>query len=134
MTYAQMREKVLILAHVLKQKGVKAGDKVCILAENSPNWGIAYFAIIRIGGIGLPILPDFPDADVRHILNESKCKIIFTTSKHIEKTFELDKAKLKLIITPDNSEEPASPYEVATINSLINELKFPENYYRESYQ
>ncbi len=119
MTYRQMQERVLALAHILHHKGVKKGDKICILAENSPNWGVAYFAIIRIGAIAIPILPDFPNADVRHILNESKCRIIFTTSRHIEKTFELDKGRLKLIITLDNSEEPASPYTVAPLASLL---------------
>ena len=118
-TYGEMYKKVLALAHVLKSKGIKKGDKICILAENSPYWGIAYFAIIQIRAIALPILPDFPDADVRHILNESKCQIIFTTNKHIEKTFELNKAKLKLIITLDNSEEPSSPYPVTQIEPLI---------------
>ncbi|MDA3969939.1 MAG: AMP-binding protein [Desulfobulbaceae bacterium] len=121
MTYSQMHEKVLMLAHILRGKGIREGDKICILAENSPNWGVAYFAIIRIGAIALPILPDFPNADVRHILNESKCKIIFTTGRHIEKTFELDKGKLKLIITLDNSEEPASPYDVAPFTPLLED-------------
>ncbi len=118
-TYKEVYEQVLALAHTLKAKGVKKGDKVCILAENSTNWGIAYFAILRIGGIALPILPDFPDADVRHILTEAKCRIIFTTNKHIEKTFELNKSKLKLIITLDDSEEPSSPYDVSQITPLI---------------
>ncbi len=119
-TYGQMHKKVLALAHILKGKGIKKGDKICILAENSPNWGIAYFAIIRIGAIALPILPDFPDADVRHIFNESKCQIIFTTSKHIDKTFELSQARLKLIITLDNSKEPSAPHDVCQVETLID--------------
>lgn len=123
MTYSEMYETVLSLAHILKNKGVKKGEKVCILAENSPNWGIAYFAIIRIGAIALPILPDFPDADVRHILNETKCRFIFTTSKHIDKTFELDRSKLHLIITLDNSTEPSSPHDVIAIDQLIKKPK-----------
>ena len=32
---------------------------IAILGENSPNWGIAYFAAVQCGAIVVPILPDF---------------------------------------------------------------------------
>ena len=103
LTYADIGEKVATMASALYASGVKKKDKVAILAENSPNWGIAYLALIRLGAIVVPILPDFPGTDVRHILTNSQVKIVFTTKRQIEKILELQNHKIKQIITLDNS-------------------------------
>ncbi len=101
-TYAELHEKVMTLASMLVETGVKTGDRIAILSENSPNWVIAYFSIIRTGAVAVPILPDFPDSDVHHILADTEAKILFISSRQIEKIFEVDETRLKKIITIDN--------------------------------
>ncbi len=120
LTYEQLLTRVIRLAAVLHQEGIKKKDKVAILAENSPNWAIAYFAIIRLGAIAVPILPDFPHADVRHILSEAKCRIIFTSQRHIEKTYELTGSYLKTIITLDDSLDPSASHEVEPLTIFLD--------------
>ena len=44
-TYTELLENVERVSHLLKDRGVIKGDRVAILSENCPNWGIAYFAI-----------------------------------------------------------------------------------------
>ncbi|MHC1705467.1 MAG: AMP-binding protein [Tenuifilaceae bacterium] len=61
--------------------GVEKGDRVAILAENSPNWGVSYFSITTIGAVAVPILPDFSEVEVENILNHSEAKVIFVSSK-----------------------------------------------------
>lgn len=102
-TYKELFEKILQLAAILKDSGVKKKDKIAILAENSPNWAIAYLATVRLGAIVVPILPDFPEADVRHILTDVKAKILFTTQRQIDKTYEMERHHLKTVITLDDS-------------------------------
>ncbi len=46
-TYADFRECALRAAAFLKTKGIKAGERVVLLSENSPEWGMAYFGIVR---------------------------------------------------------------------------------------
>jgi len=53
-TYRQLGEKVHTLSTILADRGIKAGDRVAILSENMPNWGIAYFAITTMGAIAVP--------------------------------------------------------------------------------
>jgi len=103
LTYTEIGEKIDTMVSALYASGIKKKDKVAILAENSPNWGITYLALIRLGAIVIPILPDFPGTDVRHILTNSQVKIIFTTKRQIEKILELQNHKIKKIITLDNS-------------------------------
>jgi long-chain acyl-CoA synthetase len=102
LTYNEFRDRVVALAARMYIEGVKKGDHVAILAENSPNWGIAYFAVIRLGAVAVPILPDFPEVDVHHILNEMKVKVLFITQRQIEKIYELKKVLPGPIITLDD--------------------------------
>lgn len=121
LSYKQLQARVIDLAAALHQNGIKRKDKIAILADNSPNWVIAYFAIIRLGAIAVPILPDFPDADVRHILTEARCKIIFTSQRQIDKTYELKGTRLKSIITLDDSLDPSASHEVKPWNIFLKE-------------
>jgi long-chain acyl-CoA synthetase len=103
MRYGEFHHKALEVAALLKERGIKKGDRVAILADNSPQWGMSYFGIIRLGAIAVPILPDFPEADVKHILNEAGAKILFTTQRQLEKLYELPGSRLKSVITLDDS-------------------------------
>ena len=103
MPYRQFHEHVLRTAAMLKERGVKKGDRVAILAENSPQWGIAYFGIIRLGGVAVPILPDFPESDVKHILADADARLLFTSQRQLEKLYELQGHKPKGIITLDDA-------------------------------
>jgi long-chain acyl-CoA synthetase len=102
LTYNEFRNRIVALAARMDREGVKKGDHVAILSENSPNWGIAYFAVIRLGAVAVPILPDFPEVDVHHILNEMKVKVLFITQRQIEKIYELKKVLAGPIITLDD--------------------------------
>ena len=119
-TYKEFFEKVLKVADLLIEIGINKGDRVAILGENSPNWGISYFAIVRTGAIAVPMLPDFPEADIRHILLDSEAKVLFTTQKQIEKVGYLDRLKLKHIITLDNFETDEHSLKIEPISNVID--------------
>ena len=55
-TYASILEQVTYVAGYLEQElGVKPGDKVLLFMQNSPQFVIAYYAILRVRGIVVPI-------------------------------------------------------------------------------
>ncbi len=101
-TYEELHERVCALAAGLIGKGLTKGDRVAILAENSHHWGTAYLSVVRFGGVGVPILPDLPEADVHHILGEMKVKAIFTTQRQIEKIYDLRTERPELVLTLDD--------------------------------
>lgn len=106
LSYSAMHKKVLTLAAQLQEDGVVHSDRIAILAENSHRWGIAYLAVVRLGAVVVPILPDLPADDVRHILAEMECRLIFITQRQIEKLYDLEKG-LEKIITLDDYMEPS---------------------------
>ncbi|MDA3930252.1 MAG: AMP-binding protein [Prolixibacteraceae bacterium] len=79
LTYNSLWEKVLSITSFLKEKGIQKGDKVGLLSANQPNWGAAYFGIVSMGAIVVPILPDFHEDEIENILQHSEAKALFVS-------------------------------------------------------
>ncbi len=102
LSYGEVYERVLAVARQLQDFGVQKGDRLAILAENSPLWGVAYLSTVRLGAIAVPILPEMPESDVRHILEQMKVKAVFTTQRQIEKLSSIKKVLEGPVFTLDN--------------------------------
>ncbi|MCK4837681.1 MAG: AMP-binding protein, partial [Desulfobulbaceae bacterium] len=118
-TYREFRANVLQVAVRLREIGVKHGDRVVVLAENSPQWGMVYMGAVRLGAVVVPILPDFPESDVLHVLSESKAKALFITGKQIEKISELAEHSIGNIITLDDFEGNAGNVETMPFSTFM---------------
>jgi long-chain acyl-CoA synthetase len=87
MTFGEVEGKIEALAGQLSLRGIRGGDKVAILGENSPEWVMAYLTVTSLGAVAVPILPGFPDSDVRHIIRNSEAVAVFV-SEHQEPKIE----------------------------------------------
>ena len=133
LTYGKLYESAQALAAYLHKRGVKRQDHVAILAENSHMWGVSYFAIHLCGAIAVPILPDFPGNDVRHILTETGAKYLFSTKKQLEKLYELQRSKVKSVITLDDSLDDDCPLPLSTMTDILAKATaIPEKKQRKS--
>jgi long-chain acyl-CoA synthetase len=101
-TYASFLSNVQTVSQLLHNRGVITGDRVAILSENKPQWGIAYFAVTTMGAIAVPILPDFHPAEIHHIVRQSDCRAIFVSSRLYEKLEDLESSPLTSIILIDD--------------------------------
>lgn len=80
-SYKEVGEKIKQLQQSLYQLGVNPGDKVAIYSHSVPHWGIAYFAIVTMGAIAVPLLPDFTDKEVKTCLEHSGTTMIIVSEK-----------------------------------------------------
>ena len=119
LSYADFHKQIKALALFLREKGIQRKSRVAILAENSHNWGIAYLAIVRLGAVVVPILPDLPEADVHHILTEMGTQCIFISEKQIDKLYEMPQPP-ENIITLDDYHSEYDPVKVKTFSSSIS--------------
>lgn len=129
-TYGEFMDRVSRVAELLRESGIGHGDRVAILGENSPNWGIAYFSIVRVGAVAVPILPDFPESDIRHILMDSEAKLLFATSRQLEKIDDLGCCQIKYVITLDDFQTELPNIQVQTFSHTLERAldfikKFP---------
>ncbi len=80
-SYADMGVIVTNISGMLYTLGIAKGDKVALIGENSPNWGMAYLAITSMGATVVPILPDFSSHEMESIINHSEAKVVFVSAK-----------------------------------------------------
>ncbi|MDR0826817.1 MAG: AMP-binding protein [Desulfovibrio sp.] len=80
-SYRELHAAVTALSARLAEKGIAFGDSVAILAENSPNWGIAYLAVTCMGAVAVPILSEFHSDAVTHIIRHSETKAVFVSRR-----------------------------------------------------
>src|SRR6185369_14757855 len=73
-SYRQLHELSLRMAHLLAQKGVEPGDRVLLWGPNSSWWAVAYWGIIVRGAIAVPVdfMSDLARASSIRTLTESK--------------------------------------------------------------
>ncbi len=98
LTYAALFNHVRTVSQLLHDRGVITGDRVAILSENKPEWGVAYFAITMMGAVVVPILTDFHTTEIHHIIQHSECKAVFVSRRLYAKLETLDSRNLSTII------------------------------------
>ena len=60
--------------------GLRKGDKVALIASNSPQWNMVDFASQQIGAVLVPIYPTISVAEFDYILEHSEAKAVFLES------------------------------------------------------
>ncbi|HLV38891.1 acetate--CoA ligase [Xanthomarina sp.] len=75
-TYKQLYERVNQMANVLKEQGIKKGDRVCIYVPMIPELTIAILACARIGAIHSVVFAGFSATALLTRINDSDCKMV----------------------------------------------------------
>ncbi len=57
------------LASAFRERGLRPGDRVMILAKNSPEWIASYFATLTCGGVAVPVNPALTANEVGYIVS-----------------------------------------------------------------
>ncbi len=78
-TYNQLHKRVNRFANVLKDQGIKKGDRVCIYLPMIPELAISVLACARIGAIHSVVFAGFSATALSTRINDSDCKIVLTS-------------------------------------------------------
>ena len=69
LSYGQLRHRVAMARGALAAHGVRSGDRVALLGENSIEIVVGYFALLGLGAVAVPLNPQAPEPAIRHELN-----------------------------------------------------------------
>jgi len=86
-TYRELGERVDRLASGLMREGTRKGDRIGLLLGNCPEFIVGYFAILKMGGIVVPLNNFLKGEELRYILNNAGISTLIT-SKEYMKTVE----------------------------------------------
>ncbi|URZ07873.1 hybrid non-ribosomal peptide synthetase/type I polyketide synthase [Clostridium felsineum] len=83
LTYKELNEGANILAHNLREIGIKPNDFVAIMAERSIEVIIGVFAILKSGGAYVPIDPKFPKERIQYMIEDCEPKAILVAKEQL---------------------------------------------------
>jgi acetyl-CoA synthetase len=78
-SYKTLHARVNKFANVLKSKGVKKGDRVCIYLPMIPELAVSVLACARISAIHSVVFAGFSSAALATRINDCDCKIVITS-------------------------------------------------------
>ncbi|MCB2211475.1 AMP-dependent synthetase/ligase [bacterium] len=91
--YNELHRRVTAVARWLIGQGIKAGDRVAVLGQNSPDWAISYLGIQTAGAVAVPVDSLMPSSGIRHIISDSGSRILFVGDKFLEMLDEMEPIK-----------------------------------------
>lgn len=78
-SYPELRDWANRVAHVLRSDlSVSVGDRVVLATSNRIDLLLAYHAVVRLGGIPVPVNPMLKAEEVRHIVTDAGAQTVVT--------------------------------------------------------
>lgn len=138
-SYQQTLNYADYIAAYLLSIGIKKGDCLALIVENSPEYVYFDQALQQIGCINTSIYPTLPEADIAYILNDSGSKAILVGNPFLLKkiTFIANSCENLIRIIPvfDDYKIADNLYlnaGVLNLNSVLNEGKLKLNEYQST--
>ncbi len=122
-SFERVDNEIKALTAFLEKIGICPGDKVAVLSNNMPNWGVAYFSITFMGAVAVPVLPDFSNTEVSNVLEHSGAKAIFISSSLLSRIEGFKSEVLKTVIRIEDFSLVFSEKETVKFDSIARPLK-----------
>ncbi|MFI5028576.1 MAG: long-chain fatty acid--CoA ligase [Solirubrobacterales bacterium] len=84
LTYAELDDRSARLATLLRRKGVEPGDRVGVMLPNVPEFPIAYYGVLRAGGIVVPMNVLLKRREIAFYLGDSGAKLLLAWHGFVE--------------------------------------------------
>jgi len=78
LSYADFAARADAAAHALAARGIGAGDRVGVMANNSADYVVLLFALARLGAILVPVNPEYGAQEAGYILQHAAVRAIAT--------------------------------------------------------
>jgi long-chain acyl-CoA synthetase len=131
-SFAKLGDVSTRLAAGLARRGISRGDSVALIAPNSPQWIVAFWAVIGAGAVAVPLDAQNDDHELQRMIEISACRLAFSSAAGAKRlkviapsceTIILDRESdpaaaeswRGLLVTADTSFPTVTPTEPATI-------------------
>jgi len=83
-SYRRLEAMAARMASWLAARGVAAGDRCAILAENDAHWCGAYLGVLRLGAIAVPLDTAYKATQVARLAVDCRPRVVFTSLRHLD--------------------------------------------------
>lgn len=98
LTYREARSKIRQVAAFLGEKGYGRGDKIALTGKNSPEWAVAYLAILECGATVVPIDYQISVGEISNLVSSSDSVALFVDEEKRDELIALN-PKLKAVFS-----------------------------------
>ncbi|MBT2583436.1 long-chain-fatty-acid--CoA ligase [Planococcus sp. ISL-109] len=107
-TYRELNAEVNRLANGLVREGLAKGEKVALFMKNSDAYAIAFFAVLKAGGVVVPVNYRLNAEEAGYLFGQSDAVYVFCDSEFetlVSEAKELDDLLHQVIVYPEAAEE-----------------------------
>jgi len=87
-SHIEVQRRSYELAAGLVALGLRHGDRVALVAENSIDWACAYYAIVVAGGVAVPIYYDLKPAEIAEMVERAEATMAVASAKAVARLEE----------------------------------------------
>lgn len=84
LNYTESLKLIEAIARWLHSKGIRRGDRVAVTGKNSPEWAVAYLAVLFAGGVVVPIDYQLKNEEIDLLVKTAGARIIFVDEEKHE--------------------------------------------------
>lgn len=88
-TYADLRELATRAAGFLVSEGIKPGERVMLVSDNAPEWGMTYFGVLKAGATCIPVDPENSTDEIVNFARAGDAAAIILSEKLDQKHSKL---------------------------------------------
>ena len=130
--YHQLKRRADSLANAFKSQGLEKGERVCLFLPNCSEYVLAYWAVLKAGGVVVPTSILRTDEGLFHEVSSSGSRFLVCKEVHLERAMALrDHTDLEGILIASNAGYDVKPVQfslpkrVYDIATLISTNDFP---------
>lgn len=133
--YKDLARKIEKIHILFESSGIQRGDKVAICGRNCAHWGVAFLSALTYGVVAVPILHEFKEDTIHHLVNHSEARLLFVGVSTWENLNESSMPRLEGILDLNDFELLHSRSEqLTTAREHLNEYygkKFPSRFTKD---
>ncbi len=110
-TFAELDRRSDAFAHLLRSLGVAKGDRVAVFLSNCPQFLVAFYGILKLGAVHVPVNPMFKAPELAYELTDTGATVILALDQLHDTVAEvLPKTSVRHVIVTSLAEAaPAAP-------------------------
>jgi len=97
LSYSDLKKSVLSMAKILMEYGVKPGDRVVIVINNSIDYVIAFYAVWELGAVVVSISSQAKIYEIEKIINQSQAKCLLVDNLNLKSKTLLNSSGVQII-------------------------------------
>jgi rifamycin polyketide synthase module 1/2/3 len=132
LSYSELERRTANIASQLADMGLAAGESVAVYLPNSVAWAEVTLAVVRAGGVAVPISIDSTDPEISYRLSDATCQIVFTTqaklatvqslrgeAPSVSAVIDVNSDAYETIATTPGRNEPLDPVDIDSTAFLV---------------